>query len=108
MTDRLRYSYPDLIGANKNLSYKRMINERGKAFLEFLVKNNLILIDPFKENGDIKDDLRIFSSNLTLEGVELFEKPFARWLSYLDRGGDINDFSKLEKELFNIRTKKGE
>jgi hypothetical protein len=106
MTDRLRYSYPDLIGANKSLSYKKMINERGKAFLGFLARKGFILINPFKENGEIKDDLRVFSSNLTQEGVELFEKPFARWISYLDKGGDINDLSRLEKELMKISSKR--
>ena len=103
MEDEYFYSYPDLIARNKNRSYREMINNSGKSFMRFLVNNELILLDPFLENGELKQDLEIFRSNLTAEGAEIFNKPFERWLSYLEKGGDATNFGTLEKALLKIR-----
>jgi hypothetical protein len=103
MTDHVRYSYPDFLSRSKKTSYRQAVTERGKSLMKFLSKNGLILIDPFKEDGELKDDLVVRLSNLTPEGIEILNEPVAKWWSFVEKGGDVNDISILEKSLSKIR-----
>lgn len=43
-------------------------------------------MDPFKEDGSIKEDLVIRKSNLSDIGNELFKIYYPKWSNYIDRG----------------------
>jgi hypothetical protein len=103
MADHVRYSYPDFLNRSKKTSYRQAVTARGKSLMKFLLENNLVLINPFKDDGEIKDDLVIRLSNLTQEGAEILNEPVAKWWSFVEKGGDVNDISILEKSLSKIR-----
>jgi hypothetical protein len=42
-------------------------------------------------------------SNLTDEGFELFKNAVQGWLKFVDRGGNIENISRLEKGLAHLR-----
>lgn len=52
-------------------------------------------MEPFKENGSIKEDLVIHKSNLSDIGNELFKIYYPKWSNYIDRGGNIENVKIL-------------
>lgn len=105
MIDLIKYSMPVLINANKNKTYRERVRKNGKTLMGFLKNNNLITIDPFYENGEIKENLEVRQSELTDEGLELFKKAIPSWWNYLDKGGDSDNISILEKALTKVRSR---
>ena len=70
------------------------------ALMTFLKNNNLLVdIDPFNEDGSIKEDLIIRKSNVTDEGFQLFVKPVNNWWNALDRGTPPEKVTILENGL---------
>ncbi|WP_249228562.1 DNA polymerase III [Veillonella sp. oral taxon 158] len=70
------------------------------ALMTFLKNNNLLVdIDPFNEDGSIKEDLIIRKSNVTNEGFQLFVKPVNNWWNALDRGTPPEKVTILENGL---------
>lgn len=68
--------------------------------MTFLKNNNLLVdIDPFNEDGSIKEDLIIRKSNVTNEGFQLFVKPVNNWWNALDRGTPPEKVTILENGL---------
>ncbi|NHZ44393.1 hypothetical protein [Massilia aquatica] len=103
MIDHVRYSYFDFLNRSKKTAYREAVTMRAKALMTFLSNNGLILIDPFKENGELKDDLVACISNLTPKGVAILNEPVAKWWSFVESGGDTNDISILNKSLEKMR-----
>lgn len=58
--------------------------------VNFLVEHQLIVIEPFHEDGSLREDLVLRSSDLTDVGNEFFKEVFPKWSAYIDRGGDIH------------------
>lgn len=104
MVDLIKYSLPILINANKNKTYRERVKSNGEKLMQFLKKNNLIKIDPFNDNGEIKENLEVKQSELTEEALELFKKAIPSWWNYLDKGGDPDNMNILEKALAKIRS----
>ena len=73
-----------------------------------ILKNNNLLvdIDPFNEDGSIKEDIIIRKSNVTDEGFQLFVKPVNNWWNALDRGTPPEKVTILENGLKKIRAAK--
>ena len=61
----LRFNYSTLLKRNKSLSYREKITKITKVLMIFLKENNLITLEPFKDNGEVKDELVLYSSDLT-------------------------------------------
>ena len=106
MIDHVRFSYPHFLNASKNTSYRKSIKSMGKSLMRFLVENNLILFNPFKEDGELKDDLTVRISDLTPEGVEILSAPVAKWWDFIDKSGDANDVKILKNALDQIRQRR--
>ena len=62
--------------ANADEDYREDTIRMSIALMTFLKNNNLLVdIDPFNEDGSIKEDIIIRKSNVTDEGFQLFVKP---------------------------------
>jgi hypothetical protein len=70
--------------------------------MKFLVKHELIFIEPFQDNGEVKENLIVRSSDLTPEGVEILGTPLQKWWKFLDNGGDAEDVTILDDALRKI------
>jgi hypothetical protein len=104
--DILRYSYPTMLKRSKSLSYRQQVTLMTTVLMKFLVEHNLILINPFNEDGSIKENLQLRSSDLTDVDNQFFKEVFPKWSAYIDRGGDIlkttsllNGLKKLKKQI---------
>jgi len=85
----LRYSYPTMLKRSKSLSYRQQVTLMTTVLMNFLVEHKLVVIEPFPEDGSLKDDLELRSSDLTDLGNEFFKEVFPKWSAYIDRGGDV-------------------
>lgn len=99
----LRYSYPTMLKRSKSLSYRQQVTSMTTVLMNFLVEHKLIVIEPFHEDGSLKDDLILRSSDLTDLGNEFFKKVFPKWSAYIDRGGDIQKTTILLKGLDKLQ-----
>jgi len=95
--DILRFNYSTLLKRSKSRSYQLQVKELTKVLMTFLKDNSLINMDPFKEDGSIKEDLVIRKSNLTDIGNELFKIYYPRWSNYIDRGGEYRKCKDIRK-----------
>lgn len=95
----LRYSYPTMLKRSKSLSYRQQVTSMTTVLMNFLVEHKLIVIEPFHEDGSLKDDLVVRSSDLTDLGNMFFKEVFPKWSAYIDRGGDIQKTTILLKGL---------
>ncbi|MDU4697395.1 MAG: hypothetical protein E6Y08_16415 [Paenibacillus sp.] len=100
----LRYSYPTLLKRSKSLSYRQQVTSMTTVLMNFLVEHKLILVEPFHEDGSLKDDLVLHSTDLTDVGNEFFKEVFPKWSAYIDRGGDIQKTSLLLKGLNKLQS----
>ncbi|WP_334074516.1 hypothetical protein [Paenibacillus sp. A14] len=73
------------------------------VLMNFLVEHKLIVIEPFHEDGSLKDDLELRSSDLTDIGNVFFKEVFPKWSAYIDRGGDIQKTTILLKGLNKLQ-----
>ncbi|NGZ75913.1 hypothetical protein [Saccharibacillus alkalitolerans] len=101
--DILRYSYPTLLKRSKNLSYRKQVEETTLALLNFLLENELLLANPFNEDGSIKSDLVVRRSDLTETGDLLMKTYFPKWSAYIDRGGEVTRVNILSNGLKKLR-----
>lgn len=96
----IRLSYSDLLKASKNLSYRKQITDITTVLMTFFKENHLITVDPFNEDGSLKEDgFALYNSDFTEIGMLLFNQYFPKWSAYLDRGGDVHNTKILEKGL---------
>lgn len=95
----LRFNYSALLKRSKNLSYREQITNITTVLMIFLKKNKLVTLEPFKEDGTLKEDLVLYSSDLTDIGNLLFKEYYPKWSEYIDRGGDVNNIKILNDGL---------
>jgi len=95
-------SIPMLMSRNKSSEYQRQIIVRYTVLMSFLKVRGLIFKEPFDNDGNLKMDLVIKKSDATSQCLELFKKAVPAWHAYVDKGGDVNNTSKIEKALAKI------
>lgn len=101
------YSLPMLLTRNKSKEWREQILARANVLISFLNRSNLLVnIIPFDDDDNLKEDLIIKKSNVTDEGLELFKNVIPGWSQFLDKGGKIENISRLEKGLEKIRKDK--
>lgn len=87
--------------------YKESITKAAISLMTFLKENDLLVgVEPFNEDGSLKDDIIIRKSNVTDDGLELFRKPVNNWWNALDRGTSPEKITILERGLKKIRETK--
>ena len=85
--DFVLFDHQLLLNRSNDIDYKEGIIKSTISLMNFLKKNDLLVdIDPFNEDGSIKENIVIRKSNVTDEGFQLFVKPVNNWLNALDRG----------------------
>lgn len=100
MQNPIWFEFYPILNASKNRSYRESVTRKCTSFMNFFVKNSLLTIYPFDENGIIRDDLEICKNDLTEAGQYLFTSGAVyKWLAYVDRGGKIENYKHLEKAL---------
>lgn len=102
-TDFTLCSLPMLYSRNKNRTYHERITRSLTALLTFMKANELFAKDPFNEDGSLNKAFELKQSEVTPEGVEMFRKIVPGWFTYLDKGGTVDNLSRLEKGLEKIR-----
>ena len=87
VNDIVLFDHQLLFNRSNDIDYKEGIMKSTISLMNFLKKNDiLICIDPFNEDGSIKENIVIRKSNVTDEGFQLFVKPVNNWWNALDRG----------------------
>lgn len=105
MTDQLRFNYSTLRKRSKSKSYQQQIEKLTTVLMTFLKEHQLLHVEPFNEDGSLKEDLIIRQSSLSEIGNELFKVYFPKWSNYIDRGGNIENTAILEKGLKTLQSK---
>lgn len=104
--DILRFNYSTLLKRSKSRSYQLQVTALTTVLMTFLKENSLIYLEPFKEDGSLKEDLIIRKSNLSDIGNELFKIYYPKWSNYIDRGGNIENVKILENGLSALQSVK--
>ena len=85
--DFVLFDHQLLLNRSNDIDYKEGIIKSTISLMNFLKKNDLLIdIDPFNEDGSIKENIVIRKSNVTDEGFQLFVKPVHNWWNALARG----------------------
>jgi hypothetical protein len=106
MKSEIAFAFSPILNASKSKEYKTSVTKNCKTLMSFLVNRNLLKVNPFDENGEIKNDLVLYDEDFNEGAEQLFGKPVSSWFKYLDKGGNINNVSILEKGLNAIGKKK--
>ena len=102
--DFVLFDYDAFISGSKDVDYQEAIKKMSLSLMKFLIENDLLVnINPFNQDGSVKNDLIIKKSNLTDEGFQLFVKPVNNWWDALDRGTPPEKVTILENGLKKIR-----
>ena len=105
--DMTLFNFQTFWEANSDEDYREGIIKSTISLMNFLKKNDLLIgIDPFNEDGSIKENIVIRKSNVTDEGFQLFVKPVNNWWNALDRGTPPEKVTILENGLKKIRATK--
>ncbi|WP_220702168.1 hypothetical protein [Trinickia fusca] len=98
------HNIPVLLSANKSDVYRDQIIRVSTVLLKFFKEHDLLIdAEPFDSDGNVKEDFVLRMSNVTGDGLELFRKVVPGWSAYIDKGGEIENISRLEKGLQKIR-----
>lgn len=101
---------PMLLTSNKNKWWQDSVMQSSTALFGFLKKHELLIdVEPFDEEGNLKNDTVLKKSNLTPDGLELYKTAVDGWYNYLDRSTVADKYqnvSRLEKGLAKIRENK--
>lgn len=101
------HSVPDLLSANRSRAWHDRIINISTALMRFFKDNDLLRgAEPFDGSGTLKEDFVLMKSNLTDDGYELFRRAVQAWLKFVDRGGKVENVSRLEKGLAQLRENK--
>ncbi len=98
-------SVNEIYQSSKNLTWRKQVLDKRKVIFQFLKDNDLILINPFLENGEINMNLSLMRSHLTDAGDEMFNKAIPNWQKARDKDGNLDNLSILERGLNNIKEK---
>ena len=79
------------------------ILKRAKALPGFLKPNGLAKHPLLGPDGEPNPNRDISGSDLTAGGVALMEECLGRWLSYTDRGGDLENVDIIRKAHAKMR-----
>lgn len=101
--DILRYNYATTLKRSKNLAYREQIKKITTVLMTFFKENNLLLMNPFKEDGSLKEDLILHRSDFTEIGNILWIKYFPKWSAYIDRTGNITNIKILKNGLVALK-----
>jgi len=101
----LRFNYSTLLKRSKNLSYREQITNIATVLMTFLKENNLVTLEPFDADGNLKVDLVLYSSDLTEIGNLLFKEYYPKWSVYIDRGGNVNNTKILSDGLSTLKSR---
>ncbi|KIY37961.1 hypothetical protein TZ03_25200 [Pseudomonas sp. 10-1B] len=93
---------PMLLSRSKSEAYQRQIVDRYTSIMSFLWSKKLIKLNPFDDEGRLRLDLVIKKSDVTSECLELFKKAIPAWHSFVDKGGRVEDVSRLERGLVKM------
>ena len=105
--DFVLFDHQLLLNRSNDIDYKEGIIKSTISLMNFLKKNGLLVdIEPFNEDGSIKENIVIRKSNVTDEGFQLFIKPVNNWWNALDRGTPPEKVTILENGLKKIRAAK--
>ena len=105
--DIVLFDFDAFISGSKDVDYQEAIKKMSLSLMKFLIENDLLVnINPFNQDGSVKNDLIIKKSNLTDEGFQLFVKPVNNWWNDLDRGTPPEKVTILENGLKKIRATK--
>ena len=105
--DIILFDFDAFISGSKDVDYQEAIKKMSLSLMKFLIENDLLVnINPFNQDGSVKNDLIIKKSNLTDEGFQLFVKPVNNWWNALDRGTPPEKVTILENGLKKIRAVK--
>ena len=105
--DIVLFDFDAFISGSKDVDYQEAIKKMSLSLMKFLIENDLLVnINPFNQDGSVKNDLIIKKSNLTDEGFQLFVKPVNNWWNALDRGTPPEKVTILENGLKKIRATK--
>ena len=100
VNDIVLFDHKLLLNRSNDIDYKEGIMKSTISLMNFLKKNDLLIcIDPFNEDGSIKENIVIRKSNVTDEGFQLFVKPVNNWWNALDRGTPPEKVTILENWL---------
>lgn len=94
-----------LLSASKSIEYKAQVLNASSVLLKFYKDNELLLkeVEPFNENGEIKEDFILKVSNVTKDGLDLYKDGVQKWYKYLNKNGNHENITHLQKSLSNIR-----
>ena len=107
VNDIVLFDFDAFISGSKDVDYQEAIKKMSLSLMKFLIENDLLVnINPFNQDGSVKNDLIIKKSNLTDEGFQLFVKPVNNWWNALDRGTPPENVTILENGLKKIRAVK--
>ncbi len=93
---------PSYLNASKSKDFRSQIFQQYTSIFKFLYDKNLIKINPLNELGEVKEDLIVYKSDLTENGLELFKKAIPSWQRNVDRSGNYENISSLEKALAKL------
>lgn len=100
MENPIWFEFYSILNASKNRTYRERVTMRFTSLMNFFVKNSLLKINPFDENGIIREDLEIHKNEFTEEGLYLItSEAVLKWLDYTDNGGKLENYKHLEKAL---------
>ena len=91
--------------ANKSKTYRKGIIDAYTPIFSLSLKKSLIDGDFFDENGNLKEDAKVYESNLTEKGKKMFWDFMMKWLKYTDRTQKYDNIEMLEKYYSQIKKK---
>lgn len=105
--DFIVFNYSIILNANPSQGWQLAMREFAHTLINFLYDNHLLIdIYPFDEQREIRKDLKIYRSNLTDDGLEMFKSIVPKWERAIGRGTAISKTTILEKGLQKIRENK--
>ena len=102
----LRSSVLEYFESSKNTAWRTRTKQSQNALFNFLKDNGLVSIEVLNDTGEAIPELTLKSSNMTAEGIKLFEKTVAAWERARDRDGNYENTAILSKGLEKIRSGK--
>ena len=92
-----------VLQASKRLDYKERVRGQVSTFITYLQDNDLTKNTLISEEKPLQDNLKVYESDLTKNGVIFFDKVFLKWSGRVDKGGDPFDSIYLEKEFKKLK-----
>ncbi len=99
MRDVLYVDVSEHLKRNKNKDYRETVLKNYTSLLKFCLKEELITGSYFESNENLKEDSKVYDSNLTDRGKPVFYKLMLKWFSYTDKTRKYDNEKILEKYL---------